>query len=96
MYSTNGNILIDILECDGVRIEPNSGEIVVDFLSPRIENVIVGYDGKREIRENELRWDQILLLRLTEINESRKIDITEDQVKKYQSSIKRKVEQFKK
>ncbi|GIX00980.1 MAG: hypothetical protein KatS3mg111_4312 [Pirellulaceae bacterium] len=93
-YSSGRNVTVDILECDGVRLEQQT--IIIDFLGPRIENVVVGYDGRKEIRENELCWDQKLSLRSADIKESRKIQIFEHQVKKYQSTIKRTIERLQK
>lgn len=93
-YASGRSVTVDILECDGVRLEEQS--IVIDFLVPRIESVVVGNDGRKEIRENELCWDQQLSLRSTDIKESRRIEIFEDQVKKYQSTIKRTIERLQK
>lgn len=95
-YSTGKNVTVDILECDDVRLDPTNNDICIDFLIPRIDDVVVGYDGKREVREKELRWDQKISLPISAVVESRKIAISEDQVKKYHSTIKRKIEQLKK
>lgn len=94
VYSSGKGSVVDILECDDARLDPTAGEIVIEFLSPRIEEVVAGYDGSQEIREKELCWDQRLTLSLSKIVESRKIEIFGDEIDKYMSSIKRKIEQL--
>jgi len=94
VFNSGRKTIVDILECEGVHVEPGSQAIVVDFLSPRIESIVAGYDGRQEVREDVLCWDQKLPLRTTDIQQSRKLSIHDDEVKKYQSTIKRTIEQL--
>lgn len=89
VYQHGRDVVVDILECEAVRLD--KGTVVVDFFAPRVQNVVIGHDGKRNVRADELNWDRKLSIRTSDIKESRKIDISEDQVAKYQSTIKRKV-----
>lgn len=94
VYKSSRNTVIDILECDDARIDTDAGILVIDFLVPRIDDMVAGWDGTKEVREKELCWDQSLTLFANNIIESRKIQIYEDQVKKYQSTIARKIKTF--
>lgn len=94
VYKSGRDTIVDILECDDVRFDTVAKMIVIEFFSPHIEEVLVGWEGKKEIRELELCWDQPLTLSTSEIIKSKKIKIFEDQVKKYQSAIERKLKEL--
>ncbi len=91
VYKSGRDTVVDILECDDARVDPTAGVILVDFHAPRVDEVVAGWDGTKEVREKELCWDQPLTLSSNDIVESRRIQIYEDQVKKYQSTIARKI-----
>ena len=95
VYSVGRETVVDILECEGARLDKEREIVLVDFLSPRVHEVVAGWDGNQEICETELVWDKSLALQLEQIQESRKIKIEDDQTKKYHSTIKRKIEQLK-
>ncbi|WP_339735162.1 hypothetical protein [uncultured Gimesia sp.] len=90
VYKSDRDTIVDILECDDVRVDTGAKTIVINFLAPRVDVIVAGWDGTREVREQELCWDQPLVLSASEIIESRKVQIYEDQIKKYQSTIARK------
>ena len=91
VYTSGRETVVDIIECTDASIDPQSGAVVVEFYAPRVENVVAGWVGDEEVREDELRWDEPLTLWSTDILESRKLQIYEDQVKKYRSTIARKM-----
>jgi len=91
VYKSGRNTVVDILECDDVRVDPSTGTIAIDFHAPRVDDIVAGWDGTKEVREKELCWDQPLTISSNDIIESRKVQIYEDQVKKYQSTIARKI-----
>ncbi len=91
VYRSGQDTVVDILECDDARVDADAGTIVVEFLAPRVDDVVAGWDGTKEVREKELCWDQPLTLSTNDILEARKVQIDEDQIKKYQSTIARKI-----
>lgn len=92
VYHSEKNVVVDVLECDRANVNAKSGAVTIRFLAPLVHDATVGFDGKKEIRQKELCWDRAVSISAGDIIESRKLQIHEDQVKKYQSTIKRKIE----
>ncbi len=92
VYRSKKNTVVDVLECDRADVNAESGAVTIRFLAPQVHDATVGFDGKKEIRQKELCWDRPVSVSAGDIIESRKMQIQEDQVKKYQSTIKRKIE----
>ncbi|WP_145061976.1 hypothetical protein [Adhaeretor mobilis] len=95
VYDSGRNTVVDILQCEGARLDLNQRIALVDFLVPRVHDVVAGWDGKKEVRETELLWDESICIPLAAIRETRKIKIDEWQTKKYTSQIERKIAELK-
>jgi hypothetical protein len=95
VYNSGRNTIVDILQCEGARLDINQRKVFIDFLVPRVHDVVAGWDGKKEVRETELAWDDPVAIPLDAIHESRKMKIDEWQTKKYTSQIERKIAELK-
>ena len=94
VYTYGKETVVDILECENAELDDHSDSILIDFLSPRIDDILAGHDGRKDVYEKTLCWNNGLTLKSVDILESRKIQIFDDQVKKYNSTIARKIKQL--
>ncbi len=94
VYEFGRKTIVDILKCEGVRLDIGKRNVFVDFYIPRVHDVVAGWVGKSAVHETELIWDKPISIPLKAIRDSRKVKIEEWQTKKYTSQIGRKIAQL--